>query len=132
MAADTKVKKKKKTKLKVEKGIVNVTSSYNNTIVSVRDTSGNVLVTSSGGAVGFKGSKKSPAYAATKAAEEAVNKAVMTYGLKEVNVVVKGAGLGRQAAVKGVKATGIRIISLSDHTPIAHNGCRPKKKPRGS
>lgn len=131
MAAEA-TKAKKKTKIKIDKGIVNVDSSYNNTIVAVRDTAGNVLVTSSGGAVGFKGSKKSTAYAATKAAEDAVNKAIANYGLKEVNIIVKGAGLGRQAAVKGVKATGIRIISLSDHTPIAHNGCRPKKKPRGS
>lgn len=126
------LKTKKKTKKIVERGIVFVSSSYNNTIISVSDTEGQVITTSSSGMVGFKGSKKSTAYAATKSAQDAVEKAMAQYGLKEVRVIVRGAGLGRQAAVKGVKASGVRITSLSDKTPIAHNGCRPKKKPRGS
>jgi len=127
-----KTKTKKKTKKTVERGIVFVHSSYNNTIIGVSDTEGQIITTSSSGMVGFKGSKKSTAYAATKSAQDAVEKAMSQYGLKEVRVIVRGAGLGRQAAVKGVKASGVRITSLSDKTPIAHNGCRPKKKPRGS
>lgn len=127
-----KLKTKKKTKKIVERGIVFVHSSYNNTIIGVSDTEGQIVTTSSSGMVGFKGSKKSTAYAATKSAQDAVEKAMAQYGLKEVRVIVRGAGLGRQAAVKGIKASGVRITSLSDKTPIAHNGCRPKKKPRGS
>src|SRR3989338_1349169 len=124
--------KKKKEKLKLEKGVVNIISTYNNTIISVTDVEGKVISWSSPCVIGYKGSKKSTAYAATKAAEDALKKAVDGVGLKEVQIVVKGAGLGRQAAVKGVKASGIRITSLSDRTPIPHNGCRQKKRPRGS
>lgn len=126
------IKKKKKDKIKLDKGVVNIISTYNNTIISVADLDGKVISWSSPGVIGYKGSKKSTAYAATKAAEDAIKKAVDGVGLKEVLVVVKGAGLGRQAAVKGVKSSGIRITSLSDRTPIPHNGCRPKKRPRGS
>lgn len=127
-----KLKSKKKAKKTVERGVVFVSSSYNNTIIGVSDIEGQIITTSSSGMVGFKGSKKSTAYAATKSAQDAVERAMAQYGLKEVKVIVRGAGLGRQAAVKGIKASGVRITSLSDKTPIAHNGCRPKKKPRGS
>ncbi|KXK26203.1 MAG: 30S ribosomal protein S11 [candidate division WS6 bacterium OLB20] len=122
---------KKKKKVQVQKGIVFINSSYNNTIISIADPAGAVLAWSSPGVIGFSGSRKSTAYAATKAAEDAVAKA-QKYGIKEVRVIIKGAGLGRQAAVKGLRSAGLRIISLSDHTPIPHGGTVPRKKPRGS
>jgi len=120
---------KKKKKVQVQKVKIIINSSYNNTIVSVADYEGNVLAWSSPGNVGFKGSKKSTAYAATKAAEEAVNKAQKN-GVKEAIVIIKGAGMGRQAAVKGLRQAGLRITSLSDFTPIPHGGVTPRKKPR--
>lgn len=120
---------KKKKKVQVQKVKIIINSSYNNTIVSVADYDGNVLAWSSPGNVGFKGSKKSTAYAATKAAEEAVNKAQKN-GVKEAIVIIKGAGMGRQAAVKGLRQAGLRITSLSDFTPIPHGGVTPRKKPR--
>jgi small subunit ribosomal protein S11 len=120
---------KKKSKSEFRKGMVFIRSSYNNTIISVCDHEGNVLAQSSPGRIGFSGSRKSTAYAATRAAEDAVERA-SKYGLKEVVVVVKGAGMGRQAAVKGIRSGGLRITSLSDHTPIPHGGCTPRKQPR--
>jgi small subunit ribosomal protein S11 len=124
-------KTKKKVKLQVLKGIVYVNSSYNNTMISITDYNGNALSWSSPGVVGFSGSRKSTAYAATKAAEDAVEKA-NKYSLKEAIVIVKGVGMGRQAAVKGLRTAGLKITSISDHTPIPHGGVRPKKHPRGS
>ena len=124
--AAVKVKKKK---VQVAKVRVYVKSTYNNTIVSIADYSGNILAASSPGAVGFSGSKKSTAYAATKAAEDAVEKG-KKYGIKEATVVIKGAGMGRQAAVKGLRNAGLNIISLSDFTPVPHGGVTPRKKPR--
>lgn len=126
-----KFKNKKKKKLNVQKVKVYVTSSYNNTMISIADGDGNVLSWSSPGAVGFKGSKKSTAFAATKAAEDAVAKA-QKFGIKQGTVIVKGTGMGRQAAVKGLRTAGLRLTSLSDHTPIPHGGTTPRKKPRGS
>ncbi len=126
---DVVVKKKKKEKKIVTKGKIFVKSTYNNTLVTVTDLTGNVLSTSSGGVVGFTGTKKATAYAATKAAEDAVMKA-QKYGIKEAVVMVRGAGLGRQAAVKGLRSGGLRISLLMDTTRIPHGGVRPKKKPR--
>lgn len=123
------VVKDKKKKVQVAKVKVFVKSTYNNTIVSIADYSGNVLAASSPGAVGFSGSKKSTAYAATKAAEDAVEKG-RKYGIKEATVIIKGAGMGRQAAVKGLRNAGLNIISLSDFTPVPHGGVTPRKKPR--
>ena len=120
---------KKKIRRQMSKGVVYIKSSYNNTIISVADYSGNVIAQSSPGVIGYSGSRKSTAYAATKAAEDAVSK-ISKFGLKEVSVIVKGTGMGRQAAVKGLKAAGLKISSLSDHTPIPHGGCIPKKRPR--
>lgn len=120
---------KKKVKKNVMKAIVFVNSSYNNTIISIADYEGNVLSQSSPGAIGYSGSRKSTAYAATKAAEDAVAKA-SKYGVKEAVVIVKGAGMGRQAAVKGIRSAGLKITSLSDHTPIQHGGVTPRKIPR--
>lgn len=123
------VSDKKKKKVQVAKVKVFVNSTYNNTIISICDYDGNVLAWGSPGNVGFKGSKKSTAYAATKAAEEAVLKS-QKYGVKEAIVIIKGAGMGRQAAVKGLRQAGLRITSLSDFTPIPHGGITPRKKPR--
>lgn len=130
-AKTTKKSSKKKNKITVQKAKVYVTSSYNNTNITITDYDGNVLAWSSPGAVGFKGSRKSTAFAATKAAEDVVEKA-QKYGVKQALVIVKGTGMGRQAAVKGLRTAGLRLTSLSDHTPVRHGGTIPRKKPRGS
>jgi len=122
-------KKKKKIKITSPKVMVNITSTYNNTLISVTDYLGNVLSASSCGKVGFSGSKKSTAYAATKAGEDAANKAV-TLGAREAEVVIRGIGIGRQAAVKGIRSGGLRITTLSDKTPIPHGGCKSRKTPK--
>jgi small subunit ribosomal protein S11 len=124
-----KVAEKKKKRAQVPKAKVFINSTYNNTIVSIADLDGNVLVQSSPGMVGFSGSKKSTAYAATKAAEDAVMKAAK-YGVKEAMVIIKGAGMGRQAAVKGLRSAGLSISSLSDFTPLPHGGVTTRKLPR--
>lgn len=120
---------KRKVKRQISKAKIYIKSSYNNTIISICDLEGRVIAQSSPGVIGYTGSRKSTAYAATKAAEDAANKA-LKFGVKEAIVIVKGAGLGRQAAVKGVRAAGIKITSLSDHTPIPHGGCSSRKPPR--
>jgi small subunit ribosomal protein S11 len=125
----TKVVKKKKLKLTSPKVLVNIRSTYNNTIVSVCDYEGNVISQSSCGKVGFIGSKKSTAYAATKAGEDASTKAV-TAGAKEAEVVIRGIGIGRQAAVKGIRSGGLRITLLTDKTPVPHGGCKPRRAPK--
>lgn len=122
---------KKKRKKKIPKAHVYVNCSYNNTVITFADHSGNVFATSSGGIVGFKGSKKGTAFAATRAAYDAYEKAAR-YGVNEAVVVIKGVGMGRRSAVQGLRSAGLIITSLSDHTPIPHNGCRPRKRPRGS
>jgi small subunit ribosomal protein S11 len=119
----------KKKKAQTPKVKVFIKSTYNNTIVTIADYDGNVLVQSSPGMVGFSGSKKSTAYAATKAAEDAVMKA-QKYGVREAMVIIKGAGMGRQAAVKGLRSAGLSISSLSDFTPVPHGGVTPRKLPR--
>lgn len=125
----TTTKVKKKAKLNIPKGIIYVKSTFNNTILSATDTTGNVIASSSPGQVGHKGSRKSTAYAATKTAEALVDK-LQKLGMEEAKVIIKGIGPGRQAAVKGMRAAGIRITKLIDRTPVPHNGCRPKKRPR--
>lgn len=122
-------KKKKKNKISVPKVLVKIRSTYNNTLISVTDYSGNVISSSSCGLLGFKGSKKSTAYAATKAGEDAAIKA-MQLGAKEAEVVVNGVGIGRQAAVKGVRSSGLRITLLTDRTPVPHGGVKSRKKPK--
>ena len=121
---------KKKTKKNVSTGIVTVQSTFNNTIISITDTEGEVLVQGSPSVVGFKVAKRSTAFAATKAASDAAEKAIKKYGLKEVKVIVSGPGAGRNAAVKGLDSAGLKITTLVDRTPIPHNGCRPRKAPR--
>lgn len=120
---------RKKVKRVVPQGVVYVQASFNNTIVTITDQEGDVLSTSSSGTVGFKGTKKSTAFAATKAAQDAVSKA-QKYGIKEAKVYIKGPGPGRNAAVKGLDSAGLRITFLSDVTTLPHNGCRPRKAPR--
>lgn len=122
-------KKKKKLKLSSPKVLVKIFSTYNNTIISVTDYEGNVISQSSCGRVGFKGSKKSTAYAATKAGEDAAGKAVLV-GAREAEIVINGIGIGRQAAVKGIRSGGLRISMLADKTAIPHGGCKPRRAPK--
>jgi small subunit ribosomal protein S11 len=123
-------KKKKRAKVKVDTGKVYVKASYNNTIVTVTDFSGNVLSWASAGMAGFKGPKKATSYAAQIIAKIALLKAKEDYGLKEAAVYINGIGTGREAAVRAVNANGISITAIRDITPIPHNGCRPKKPRR--
>lgn len=123
-------KKSKKVKAKVAAGLAHINASFNNTIVTLSDEQGNVLVSFSPAKVGFKNSKKRTAYAATKAAVAAGSAAVEKYSLKDVKVYVKGAGVGRNAAIKGLSSAGLNITMLADITRTPHNGCRPPRKPR--
>jgi small subunit ribosomal protein S11 len=108
---------------------VHVFASFNNTIVTVTDPEGNTLCWGSAGSVGFKGSRKSTPFAARLAAEQAI-KAAQTIGIQEVDLFVKGPGPGRESAIRAVQSMGLKVKSISDLTPIAHNGCRPPKKRR--
>ena len=121
--------KAKKEKKNVPNGIVHIQSTFNNTIITVTDLTGNVIAQSSAGAVGFKGSRKSTPYAAGLAAKEAL-KAADDIGLQEVDIMVKGPGPGREAAIRALIASDLRVRSISDVTPVPHNGCRPPKKRR--
>ena len=123
-----KVHKAKKAK-NITKGIVHVTATFNNTLVNVTDVNGNAIGWSSAGKIGFKGSRKSTAYAAQVVSQDACRQA-MGHGLKEVDVRVKGPGSGRESAVRAVQGLGLEILSIRDVTPIPHNGCRPKKARR--
>ena len=121
--------KKKKTKKKILNGIAYVQSTFNNTIISIADTSGNVVSWASAGQKGFKGSRKSTPYAAQVAADAAAAKA-LECGMKYLSVEVKGPGSGRETALRALQARGFKIISIKDTTPMAHNGSRPPKKRR--
>lgn len=114
----------------IEKGAAHIHSSFNNTIVTITDTQGNVISWASAGELGFKGSRKSTPFAAQMASEAAA-KASMDHGVKTVDVNVKGPGPGREAAVRALQAAGLEVTSITDVTPIPHNGCRPPKRPRG-
>jgi small subunit ribosomal protein S11 len=122
-------KGKKKTKKNVQTGIVYIQSTFNNTIITITDVSGNVLSWSSAGARGFKGSRKSTPFAAQVAAGDAAAKA-MEHGLKNVSVMVKGPGAGRESALRALAAAGLKVTLIRDITPIPHNGCRPPKRRR--
>ncbi len=128
MAKKTRVKKKR-VRLAFDEGVAHVHSSFNNTIVSISDKAGNTLVWSSGGKVGYKGSKKSTPYAAQLAAEE-VAKAAMEMGIAKVQVIVRGPGGGRESSIRAINAAGIQVTAIHDETPIPHNGCRPPKTRR--
>jgi len=121
--------KKKKTKKNILNGIAYVQSTFNNTIISIADTSGNVVSWASAGQKGFKGSRKSTPYAAQVAADSAAAKA-LECGMKYLSVEVKGPGSGRETALRALQARGFKIISIKDTTPMAHNGSRPPKKRR--
>jgi small subunit ribosomal protein S11 len=121
--------KKKKSKKNILNGIAYVQSTFNNTIVTIADTSGNVISWSSAGQKGFKGSRKSTPYAAQVAADAAATKA-LEVGMKNLNVEIKGPGSGRETALRALQARGFKIISIKDTTPMPHNGARPPKKRR--
>ena len=125
----TKDKAKKKTLRGITAGIVHIQASFNNTIISICDKEGNVIVWSSPGLVGFSGSKKSTPFAAQVAATEAARKA-RDLGMQSVDVLVKGPGSGRESAIRALQAAGLNVTSIKDVTPMPHNGCRPRKKRR--
>jgi len=120
---------KKRTRRNVSRGIAHVKATFNNTMVTITDTNGEVLCWASAGTVGFKGTRKSTPFAAQRAAERAAY-AAKKYGLAEVEVRVKGPGSGRESAVTALQSAGIRITSIEDATPLPHNGCRPAKRRR--
>ena len=121
--------RKKKRKLKVQRGQAHIRSTFNNTIITLTDNRGNTLAWSSAGNLGFTGSRKSTPYAAQMAADNA-GKEAMEYGLKEIDVFVKGPGAGRESAIRALQAAGLEVTSIKDVTPIPHNGCRPPKRRR--
>jgi small subunit ribosomal protein S11 len=123
------VKVKKKQLRNVPAGIAHVKATFNNTIVVITDPAGNVLSWASAGKVNFSGSRKSSAFAATVAAQDAA-KVAMTMGMKEVEVNLKGPGAGRESAVRGLQSAGLMISVIRDKTPVPHNGCRPRKRRR--
>lgn len=121
---------RKRDRKNVSTGIVHIKSSFNNTIVSITDTEGNVIAWASSGAVGYKGSRKSTPFAAQQAAEKA-GKAAIEHGMRRAEVQVKGPGSGRDTAVRSIQQTGIEVTSIKDVTPVPHNGCRQPKRRRG-
>ena len=119
----------KKAKRSLSSGQVHVFASFNNTIVTVTDSMGNTVAWGSSGSAGFKGSRKSTPFAARLAAEQAI-KAAQQMGMQEADLVIKGPGPGRESAIRAVQSMGIKVRSILDKTPVAHNGCRPPKKRR--
>ena len=120
---------KRRVKKNVQHGQAHIQASFNNTIVTLTDAEGNALSWASAGEMGFRGSKKSTPYAAQMAAETAA-KAAIVHGLKTVEVMVKGPGSGREAAIRALSACGLEVLSIKDVTPVPHNGCRPPKRRR--
>ncbi len=120
---------KRKIRKNVVRGIVHITATFNNTLITVTDMDGDTICQDSGGSVGFKGSRKSTPFAAQRAAEKAARTA-MRSGLREVEIRVKGPGSGRESAIAAIQHAGLRIASIKDVTPIPHNGCRPRKRRR--
>ncbi len=129
LSSKIKTSKKKKSKAKVTKGKIFINSTYNNTIVALTDLMGNVLVWSSAGKIGFKGSKKSTPYAGQRTMEDVLFK-LKERGVQELDVFIKGIGSGRESAIRALQGSGLNIISIKDQTPIAHGGVRPKKPRR--
>lgn len=120
---------KRRERKNIESGVAHIKSTFNNTVITITDTKGNTLSWASAGGVGFKGSRKSTPYAAQQAAENAAKEA-MEHGLREVEVMVKGPGAGREAAIRSLQAAGLEVNMIKDVTPIPHNGCRPPKRRR--
>ena len=129
MAAPKKVIKRRRELKKIDKGQVHIKSSFNNTIVTVTDTSGNAISQSSAGALGYRGSRKSTPFAAQQASETAA-RAAMEHGLRSVEVYVKGPGQGRESAIRALANVGLEVTLIQDVSPIPHNGCRPPKRRR--
>ena len=128
--AKRKVVRKKVVRKNIAKGIIHISATFNNTVVTVTDEMGNVIAWSSAGSLGFKGSKKSNPYAAQQAVEDALTKA-KEHGLKEIGIKVQGPGSGRETAVKSAGTSeGVKVSFLKDVTPLPHNGCRPPKRRR--
>jgi small subunit ribosomal protein S11 len=125
----TRTRTKKKEKKNILNGVVHIQSTFNNTIITITDSVGNVIAWSSSGVQGFKGSRKSTPFAAQLAADDAVKKA-MEHGMKNVEVYVKGPGAGRESALRSLQAAGFNVVMIKDVTPIPHNGCRPPKRRR--
>ncbi|MGQ9549424.1 MAG: 30S ribosomal protein S11 [Roseiflexus sp.] len=128
-AATKRQRGKRREKKNVPRGQAHIQSTFNNTIVTITDPSGNVICWSSAGQNGFKGSRKSTPYAAQVAAENAARKAIEN-GMRQVEVFVKGPGAGREAAIRSLQAAGLQVTAITDVTPIPHNGCRPPKRRR--
>ena len=122
--------RKRKAKNNVPEGIAHIHSTFNNTIVTLSDKEGNAISWASSGAIGYKGSKKSTPFAAGQAAE-AAGKAAYDMGMRKVEARVKGMGPGRETAIRSLQTAGLEVTSITDETPIPHNGCRPPKRPRG-
>jgi small subunit ribosomal protein S11 len=121
--------RKKKERRNIPRGVAHIQSTFNNTIITITDIDGNVVAWSSAGTQGFKGSRKSTPFAAQLAAEDAARKA-MEHGMRHVEVLIKGPGAGREAALRSLQAAGFQITLIKDVTPIPHNGCRPPKRRR--
>lgn len=121
--------RRRKERKNIERGVVHIQSTFNNTIVTITDTQGNALSWASAGELGFRGSRKSTPFAAQSAAETAA-KAAMEHGLRHVEVYVKGPGAGREAAIRALQAAGLEVNLIKDVTPVPHNGCRPPKRRR--
>lgn len=128
--AQRKGTRKRRVKKNIPNGVAHIHSTFNNTIITITDVSGNAVAWTSAGALGFKGSRKSTPYAA-QLASEACAKAAMDHGMQRVDVTVKGPGPGREAAIRSLQTAGLNITSIKDVTPVPHNGCRPPKRPRG-
>jgi small subunit ribosomal protein S11 len=127
--ADRRRSVKRRERKNIEKGAAHIRSTFNNTIVTITDVSGNAISWASAGGLGFRGSRKSTPFAAQMAAEVAA-KAAMEHGMKSVEVYVKGPGSGREAAIRALQAAGLEVNMIKDVTPIPHNGCRPPKRRR--
>ncbi|MBQ9023956.1 MAG: 30S ribosomal protein S11 [Bacilli bacterium] len=122
--------RKRKVKKNVPVGCVHIQPTFNNTIITISDENGNAVSWASAGTIGYKGSKKSTPYAAQMASESAAKKAYDA-GMRKVDILVKGLGPGRETAIRAIPAAGLEVMSITDVTPVPHNGCRPPKRPRG-
>ena len=128
--AEVKQKTKTKSQKNISNGVAHIKASFNNTIINISDTSGETVIWTSGGSVGFKGSRKSTPYAAQVAAEEAARRA-SEYGIHKLEIIISGSGAGRETAVRTLQNMGMDIGTIKDVTPTPHNGCRQKKRKRG-
>ena len=122
--------KKRKRRVTIEKGVVHINSTFNNTIITLTDPEGKVLLWASAGSVGFKGTRKGTPFAAQLVAENIAKRAINIFNMKEVDVLVKGPGPGRETAIRALQTAGLNVVSIKDITPIPHDGCRPPKRRR--